>query len=343
MTYPALNTSKLESQVFIRQLTAKDEEEFIKLLYKVYGNSYSYTFLYESGGLSTLIHSNKITSYGEFDLEGRLLAHTAFWHKEKNGDYVESGCSFRVSGGVKKLKSTVTPKAWHNALQQLATQYHFVHQHNSTLHLLAQRYATRLMNAKYCGLILGYAENEAVKGVKHQTNKMHALLMTTVLQPQHVEKKIFIPALFKPWLENIYQNLGLPRIIHSVYLYSQERLPFHLKNMEINPYIGLQRRLVQKNIHSSEFHCPPSTLRTDLIHLPLEDPELVHVIFPILIQSGYIPCGVRPHTHQSDELIFQNVIKYKQILMHLPAEVKIANASTLKEVEQWQKLVLQIM
>ncbi|WP_115708522.1 hypothetical protein [Legionella sainthelensi] len=343
MTYPALNTSKLESQVFIRQLTAKDEEEFIKLLYKVYGNSYSYTFLYESGGLSALIHSNKITSYGEFDLEGRLLAHTAFWHKEKNGDYVESGCSFRVSGGVKKLKSTVTPKAWHNALQQLATQYHFVHQHNSTLHLLAQRYATRLMNAKYCGLILGYAENEAVKGVKHQSNKMHALLMTTVLQPQHVEKKIFIPALFKPWLENIYQNLGLPRIIHSVYLDSQERLPFHLKNMEINPYIGLQRRLVQKNIHSSEFHCPPSTLRTDLIHLPLEDPELVHVIFPILIQSGYIPCGVRPHTHQSDELIFQNVIKYKQILMHLPAEVKIANASTLKEVEQWQKLVLQIM
>ena len=80
---------------YTRKLTAEDEEQFIELLRTVYGETYSYHFLYTSGAFSSLINEKELTSYGEFDSSHRLLAHTGFWH-EPNSDYVESGCSFPV-------------------------------------------------------------------------------------------------------------------------------------------------------------------------------------------------------------------------------------------------------
>ena len=324
-----------------RKLTAEDEEEFIKLLCKVYGRSYSYTLLYEKGGFASLINSKKLTSYGEFDEHGQLLSHTAFWHKEPNGDYVESGCSFRVSGGIKKFKSAIIPKVWQDILKSFAAQYQFIHQHNSTLHVLAQRYASRMMNAKYCGLIFGYAENEEVKGIEGSTDQMHALIMSTVLHPQK-EKKIFIPKFCQSWLMNIYKNLGIPRTFHPVDLSTNMKWSFSFREIETNPYISLQRRLIQKSTQMDSENIKGSW-RTDLVHLPLEEPELVENALPLLFQSGYIPCGLRPHSQQSDELILQNFTENKFTIEHLIEEMKISNSETLREIEKWQKLVLQIM
>ena len=73
------------------------------------------------------------------------------------------------------------------------------------------------MRAKPCGVILGYAENEKIRGVAAEKDQMHALMMTSVLQPDSIaEKTVYIPEFFQAWLYSIYDTLNLPRTVISL-------------------------------------------------------------------------------------------------------------------------------
>lgn len=334
--------AQVNSSVVVRQLTAADEAQFIHLLSAVYGDTYSYDILYEPGGFSSLIESKQLTSYGEFDAAGRLLAHTGFWHKEKEGDYVESGCSFRLPATSSDIKVSATQAAWQCEFNHLATQYDFIHQHCSTLHVLAQRYAGQFMNARPCGLILGYAQDEKVKGVSQCSDIMHALMMTTVLSAESIPTQVvYVPHLFQDWLMVIYQNLNLNRSVQAIDV-AKQNCSIRLVTIESNPYISLQRRTV---LHSPAINegIALSSKRTDLIHLPLDSQELLASAVPVLFEHGYFPCGLRPHVAQADELIFQRMDNHHQLISSLFDNIKIANKNTKEWIEQWQQRVLQIM
>lgn len=340
------------THLYTRKLTAEDEEQFIQLLKAVYGLTYSYRFLYEVGGFSSLINNKSLTSYGEFDGDHRLLGHTGFWHKEKNSDYVESGCSFRLAAGSSEFKAKTLPIDWQTCLYDLALEYTFIHQQCSTSHSLAQRYALQFMNAKACGVILGYAQNEQVRGVEFKNRSMHALMMTSILQPESIsEKSIYLPEQFHPWLKTIYEDLNLPRNINPVAYHSMTQSNINLVTIETNSYISMHRRLVVAHDSQVEqnfgmhslFENNTTPFRTDLIHLPIESPDLVVEVLPRLIELGYMPCGLRPHVYRSDELILQNIKGYQHVVVNLMNEIKIADKNTKLWVELWQRLTLQIM
>ena len=337
-------STNVNPRALVRRLNAEDEEQFIKLFRAVYGDTYSYNLLYEPGGFSSLIDSEQLISYGEFDSTNKLLAHTGFWHKEKESDFVESGCSFRLSRRTSNIKTSTIQTAWHEAFQSLSSNYDFIHQHCSTLHVLAQRYASHFMNAKSCGLIVEYAQEEQVKGIGHCSDNMHALIMTTVLHPDSfAPKEVYVPELFKNWIEIIYQNLTIPRTVYGMKTVRQTNTApkISLAALESNPYISLQRRKLIKEQVCNE-NIKISSKRTDLIHVPLNCPELSSVI-PQLFALGYYPCGVRPHVEQADELILQRLSGKYSLISNLLDHMKIANINTKEWIAQWQKLVLQIM
>ena len=338
--------SGIKEDYYTRKLTAEDEGQFIQLLRAVYGETYSYHFLYETGGFSSLINEGNLTSYGEFDSHHRLLAHTGFWHKEKNSDHVESGSSFRLAAGSAEFKARRMPANWQDCLAELALEYAFIHQQCSTLHSLAQRYAGKFMHAKPCGVLVDYAQNEKVRGVADCKDRFHALMMTTVLQPHSItEKTVYIPEIFHSWLSCIYENINIPRKVIGIKSANFIEQCIDLITLETNPYISMQRRLLVpgKVVNINNPAIPVSPMRSDIIHLPIESSSFVNAVLPMLLDLGYMPCGLRPHVSQSDELILQHLTGYKQTIVNINDEMKIADKNTKLWVEQWQRLILQIM
>lgn len=331
---------------YTRQLSPLDEEQFIQLLRLVYGETYSYQILYEPGGFSSLLNNKELISFGEFDHQHRLLAHTGFWHKEKNSDYIESGCSFRLAAGSIEFKAKTLPLSWQNCLDKLAFDYAFIHQQCTMSHSLAQRYASQFMKANPCGVILDYAQNEQIRGVAFEKNRMHALMMTTVLKTHGLAKKtIYISGFFQSWISTIYQNLNLPRTVIGIEFNTNTNQAFTLLEIQNNQSISLQRRLV---LPCMDAKCVKpsvafSSMRTDLIHLPMESFSLVNTVFPILLELGYMPCGIRPHVNQSDELILHYLEGRQDMVESLMNEIKIADKNTMGWIELWQRKILQIM
>jgi hypothetical protein len=337
--------SHVNQDHYTRKLTAEDEDQFIQLLTAIYGETYSYHILYETGGFSSLINQGYLTSYGEFDCHHRLLSHTGFWRKDKNSDYIESGCSFRLAAGSVEFKASREQLAWEECFAELAREYAFIHQQCSTLHCLAQRYASQFMHASPCGVLVNYAQDEKVRGIGERQKTMHALMMTSVLQPQAMsEKTVYITEDFTSWLSYIYEKLKLPRKIVSVNAIADSQLSFDLITIEDNPYVSLQRRLVvpgkDKN---TSLTITPSAMRSDVIHLPIESLALMNAALPVLQRAGYMPCGLRPHVSQPDELVLQHFAGCSQTIGNLFNEMKIGDKNTKLWIEQWQKIILQIM
>lgn len=75
----------------------------------------------------------------------------------------------------------------------------------------------------------------------------------------------------------------------------------------------------------------------------MESFSLVNTVFPILLELGYMPCGIRPHVNQSDELILHYLEGRQDMVESLMNEIKIADKNTMGWIELWQRKILQIM
>lgn len=326
---------------YIRRLHPQDESKFIELLLSVYGQSYSYQNLYHKGEFSSLLKSGRLISYGEFTAEQRLISHSGFWVKAKDADYVESGVSFRLPYSNQAADALETQHEWQNAFLALSREYSFIHQQCTTSHPLAQRYAKKFMRAQACGLIMNYAENESLQGIKTHSRHMHSLMLTTVLNPLYYPiKTLYIPKPFFSWIETAYSNLGLPVQLKACEE-SQDPMVFSssMQSIEDNPSIQLESRRLTLNSQGIGF----SSRKTDLIHVPMGSERLMAAVYPLLIQQGYFPCGIRPHQLQEDELIFQRLKPYEDQLKDWVSEMRIGCKSTKLWVEQWYILLQQIL
>jgi hypothetical protein len=285
----------------MHRLGVEDEAAFQDLLRAAYGGTYSHRFLYEKGGVATLIRDGKCTFWGEFcpSGDGSLLAHTGILFKDPRGEYVESGLSLRRPGA----RSTLDPHAmWARVVADLPPSVGYVHQHTTTAHPLAQRYARRYLHAKPVGFVAAYTVGETVHGARSVAGgpadaPMDALAMTTALVAE--SRAVSLPdGPFFAWLSGILEGFG--RTVTRLAPGRSEGGPVHAELFETSPGLSLERSVLAREPTSP---LPPSGARTRLVHLPLDAGS--EGAFSDLIAGDFLPVGVRLHRRRPDEIVFQ--------------------------------------
>lgn len=288
----------------VRLLEERDEAAFQALLRAVYGETYSYRALYDPGGVAEVIRSGRAALFGDFDPSGELLSHTAFLFKDPRGDYAESGMSFR---GSRAREGTPDAEVWTRLFAWLAGRCALVHQNTSTWHPLAQRYAQRYMRATPTGIIIDYVIGERLIGLPHRETPMHALTMTSVVDPDRLpppsRRRLVPPGPWGAWIRGVLGGLGISGCAEAD---GAAPAAIALEDVERNAALSLVRRVIARGegaIPIEEALAAPAG-RIDLLHLPCDDRMAA---FPALARAGFVPVGVRPHATREDEVILQRL------------------------------------
>jgi hypothetical protein len=291
----------------MRLLQPGDEAALQALLRAVYGDTYSHRSLYEPGGLAALLSAGRVSLWGDFAASGELLSHTGFFHKDRRGDYLESGMSFR---GANARKGTPDAEVWRRLFGWLSDLCVFVHQNTSTWHPLAQRYAERYMLARPTGVIIDYAIGERLVGVPHPKTPMQALTMTSVVRPDRLpppsDLRLVPRGPWGGWIAEVFASLGITAIEEAP-LEAPLALALELDAIEQSPALSLLRRAVTSGAEGAPplaAALDPPCARVDLLHLPC---DARMAAFPLLERAGYVPVGVRPHATRPDEVILQRL------------------------------------
>jgi hypothetical protein len=282
----------------VHALRAEDEAKFLDLLRAVYGETYSHRSLYRPGGLKALLDEQAIL-WGEFDERGELVGHTGFLRKDPRGDYSESGLSFARPGRVaRRVRSDFEGRAlWPRLLASANTP--LVHQHTTTWHPLAQRYAERYLGAKLSGFVFAYTVGERLEGFVSR-DVMDAVALTSVVTPLPPRAPAMVPeGPMADWLCALFDGFGRPTL--RIPSGTRPTPRFRLETFERSEGLDLVRRVV---VRSEATTLEPTGNRTDLVHLPTDDRVLA---FHTLSRSGYVPVGIRIHATRPDELVFQRL------------------------------------
>lgn len=295
----------------------QDAEALRNLIRACYGQSYSYADLYRPGGLEEAWRSGALISMGEFVDDGSLRGHTGFWAKDPTGDALESGLSL-VDPKRRRHARANEKRVWNTLREGLAPLVSFVHQHTTTLHPMAQRYALRHMHARPSGLIPFYACGESVLGLEESGADMHALCMTTLLRPDDELAPLWLPlGPWHGWLSACADALALDR-------QEDERAPDQhdaapgIETIELNEALGLRRRRVS---HGGLWHQRVTTLhanghhRVELVHVSAV--EGITAASRALHSAGFVPCGVHPRGGGTPHDI---------VFVHAPHPARLAEA-----------------
>jgi hypothetical protein len=337
-----VNLSSMPSHYF-RLLTADDEARFRELLRSVYGESYSYTDLYQEGRLSTQLESGSLLCIGEFDLFDHLVGHSALILKGPSARFVESGISFRRPG-YRGAAREIQFQFWKGVLALLTLHFEYVHQNTSTYHPFAQKYADEYLGAKPTGLIIEFSRGERLSAIRHSDQPMHALVMSTILEPlPGAGSECFLPeGEFGNWIAEIVFRLKLNRRICRVQNAISDRvlLPsLTLVRFELNQSLSMERRRVGGQ---GSDRLDKREGRTDLVHLPINDGELVSLASGHLLRHGYVPVGLRPGGREPDEIVFQHLPNREAALNSLAQGTRIIGSDAIRMVEKWKKICHQL-
>ncbi|WP_224243513.1 hypothetical protein [Hyalangium gracile] len=292
-----------------RWLSESEEPAFRELLHARYGDTYSYPVLYEPGGASRLWRSGRLLSLGELNAQGAIVSHTGLW-TAPGRDSVDSGLSLTHPTLRTAMDRDEHARMWRYLLERLRGHVGFVHQHTSTLHLMAQRYAARIMSAVPVGLIVHYTRGETLIGVEGSGLPMQALEMTTVLGPLPPRTRYLPEGCWGEWLRSILAGVGLSGSVVLVPAEPRARPVRHvLRPIDWNESLRIERRELVRTSGPEEGE--PTLLsaraRVDLLHLSMGDARHVAEATPVLLAAGYRPTGIRLHQEAPDELVFQHV------------------------------------
>lgn len=285
-------------RVGMHTLDADDEPAFQGLLRAVYGETYSYRFLYEPGGMASLLEGGKATLWGDFDERGELVGHTGIFYKGLASDYAESGMSFRRP---KALPTTSDERAFSRILDAAAERVTYLHQSTTTWHPLAQRFAERHMRATPTGLVLEYVEpHERIVGLPPAQRPMDAVTMTTCLRAGETSETACIPrGPFASWLTERFAALGVRTKLAT----EVPRAAQGFRETDRVDWIGLVRSTVVEGDDPMSAREPPCA-RTTLVHVPTDRRVMtVHG----LMEHGFLPVGVRPRSGAPHEIVLQKL------------------------------------
>ncbi len=287
----------------VRWLHSQEDGDALRALIKACdGTSYSYTSLYTPNVLEDLWTHQKFLSLGEFNQENLLIGHTGLWRKDPKKNYIESGLSC-IHPKHRQHANSDHDQRWKEILQGLSSHFPYIHQCTTTLHPMAQYYALAHMRALPAGLIAFYAQNERVVGLHETGEPMHALCMTTVLQPQTPLSPLWLPNnRWSAWLQTIANTLGLS----TQEDHTTDPLPSgNLELIENNTSLGLRRQLLTGNFSAELAQSLQTTpARIELIHAPAH--RGIGAIAQTLESLSFLPVAVRPHTTRPHEIIFQH-------------------------------------
>lgn len=290
-----------------RWLAEPDERAFRELLQTRYAETYSYPFLYEPGGVLRLWRAGALLSLGEFDARGTLLWHTGLW-SHPGRDCVDSGLSVSQPSRRTAMDRSEHERLWRYLLDALTGQVGFLHQHTSTLHLMAQRYASRFMRAVPMGLVVNYTRGETLRGIAGSGVPMQALAMTTVLAPPPPRRRYLPAGPWGEWLASILAGVGLAETARMTPLEPRVAAPSYLmRTLDWNESLRMERReLVDLGgARQGASVLTSSRARVDLVHLSMGEPGRVAEGTPVLLEAGYVPTGIRLRQGAPDEIVFQ--------------------------------------
>lgn len=279
-----------------RWLGAADEEALQGLLRARYGESYAYRGFYERGGLAALWAAGSLLSLGEYDDAGLLVAHTGIL-VHPGRDYAESGLSLIHPQRRSAMTRDEHVAMWQYVLGTLAGHVTHLHQHTSTLHPRAQRYARTYMRAAPIGLVIDYTTGERLIGIDSSDEPMQALAMTTRLRPCPAGPRHLPDGPWFAWLQGRFAALDDAACV-AVEV-ADGGLVFG--TVDLNPALQLARRSVVGLGPDAAWQ----PARVDLVQLPVADPALVAGGAGALLRRGYVPVGVRPG--REDVIVWQHL------------------------------------
>jgi hypothetical protein len=289
-----------------RWLVERDEPALRELLHARYAETYSYPSLYEPGGASRLWRTGALLSLGEFDTQGTLLWHTGLWCKPGR-DCMDSGLSVALPSRRTAMDRSEHERLWGYLLERLQERVAFVHQHTSTLHLMAQRYAARFMRAVPVGLVVDYTQGETLIGVEGSGVPMQALAMTTVLAPPPPRRRYLPAGPWGEWLASIVATVGLAGTVSLTPLERRPRAESPvLRPLDWNASLRVERRELLGFAEGGPGLASPRA-RVDLVHLSTGEPQRVAEATPVLLGAGYVPTGLRLRQGEPDEIVFQHL------------------------------------
>jgi hypothetical protein len=295
-----------------RWLAEPDEPALQALLRARYGDTYAYRQLYAPGGLAALWRAGALRSLGEYDDRGELVAHTGIL-VHPGRDHAESGLSLIHPHRRSAMTRDEHAAMWSYVLAVLADHVAFLHQHTSTLHPRAQRYAQQYMRAAPIGLVVDYTTGERLIGIASSEAPMQALAMTTVLRPRPRGGPRHLPdGPWFAWLQALFAGLDDGPCV-PVAAVAEPDADLVFGTCDWNPALQLARRSAVAVGPAA----PRTPARVDLVHLPVADPTLVARGSGVLQRDGYVPVGVRPGV-DDDAIVWQ----------HLPDRAAAVAAST---------------
>ncbi len=320
----------------VRWLRSAQDAAALRLLIRAcYAESYSYAALYQAGTLEAAWEAGTLISLGEFVEGGALRGHTGFWAKDPAGDALESGLSL-VDPARRRDARSHEKRVWNTLREGLAPLVGLVHQHTTTLHPMAQRYALRHLHARATGLIPYYACGESVLGLDESGADMHALCMTTRLCPSETLAPVWLPrGPWHGWLRACASALALdPRDEPEG---TQENntlppLPNSTELIEVNDALSLRRRRAP---HAA-FHTglAASLLaerhRVELVHVPAT--AGITAVSHALRRADFVPCGVHVRGSQKPhDVVFVHAAQPSRVA----GAMRAANLATPELRDFW--------
>lgn len=282
-----------------RWLGEADEPALQALLRARYGETYAYRGFYGRGGLAALWAAGSLLSLGEYDDAGQLVAHTGIL-VHPGRDYAESGLSLIHPHRRSAMTRDEHVGMWQFVLGTLADHVTHLHQHTSTLHPRAQRYARTYMRAAPTGLVIDYTTGERLIGIDSSDAPMQALAMTTRLRPREARPRHLPDGPWFAWLRARFAALDDGACV-AVAVGGGDGDGLVFGTVDWNPALQLARR--------GAVGLGPALAwepaRVDLVQLPVADAELVARGSDVLLRRGYVPVGVRPG--DGDVVVWQHL------------------------------------
>ena len=317
-----------------RLITKDDSEEFVKLLNRVYGDTYSYSELYSSQGYESFLEKPGVFCFGSFDEESRMIGHTCVTFSDPKNNYAESGMSMRKPFNRAVSRNTEV-ETWETILDFASKKTTYLHCNTTTYHSFAQRYAKKILSGKFTCLIFDYAQGEKLRHINHIDRPMLALTLTTILKPTE-KKRVLIPEnSWANWLISILNQFNRLSVVVKP---KNEMLTLNVinenNNLKLTRYIA--NKYPTEGFNIKEVHT--SSLNV-LINLPLDGCG-----FDYLLELGYLPVGIRPHHTRTDEVVFQHFTeKSKEAVSKTISNAKIYSTIDKNFINEWLAICKRIM
>ncbi len=326
-------TIPYKQKCIIRMMNQRDALSFTKLLYSVYGKTYTYKDFYQPDKYINLINSKNVLCYGCFNEDNELIGHTALRYNKKD-------CSYYSFLSMKKwtkkhIDRDLEKKQWKAIINQLSSNASLLYQNTTTSHLLAQKYASTHLLSNPIGFIFNYTNRESYKSIKTSGRFMHSLIQITQLKKEQAKKVTLFDNWWTNWIKLCYSGMGFEIEVSN-------------QNNSIKKELIIEKTYEDNKLEMVEYTLKggvgnfflPERTKTTLFKIPINNLKL----FNKLTKLNFIPVGIKINLYKNDELVLQLLTKneIKEIIKRADS-IALYSTKAKQMLRLWIHLVLNSM